>query len=46
MTKLVMGGTWVWNREEYESLLQSDYWKGYSYSLVTGDGSFVTQKGQ
>lgn len=21
-------------REEYESLLQSDYWKGYSYSLI------------
>ena len=22
------------NREEYERLLQSDYWKGYSYSLI------------
>ena len=22
------------NREEYENLLQSDYWKGYSYSLI------------
>ena len=21
-------------REEYEKLLQSDYWKGYSYSLI------------